>query len=96
MSNDDGRSAVYPPALPREFVHDLRNCLGIAVATADLLLQGVDDGPRTSDLEKIRAACLRAVTVLDQWDSRHTRARGHRDVGVRRMAQIQAGGRHRT
>ena len=72
MSNDDGRSAVHPQALPREFVHDLRNCLGIAVATADLLLHGVAEGPEASDLEKIREACLRAVTVLDRWDSRIT------------------------
>jgi hypothetical protein len=34
MSNDDGRSAIGPRHSPREFVHDLRNCLGIAVGTA--------------------------------------------------------------
>lgn len=68
MSNDDDRSTIHSTALPREFVHDLRNCLGVAVATADLLLHGANEGSQVTDLEKIREACLRAVSVLDRWD----------------------------
>ena len=68
MSHDDGRSAVYPRALPREFVHDLRNLLGTAVCTADLMLHDAGRARQPRDLEHLHEACLKAVDLLDRWD----------------------------
>jgi hypothetical protein len=70
LSDEIGRNVVYPQALPREFVHDLRNHLGTAVGTADLMLHDAGRARQPGDLEKLRDACLKAVELLERWDRR--------------------------
>ena len=49
-----------------QVIHDLRNCLSVAVGTADLVILGGTLSPaQKRDIEKIREACLQAVTILD-------------------------------
>ena len=70
MPKPDKRRNAHPKPLAPEVVHDLRNCLGVAVGTADLLLlDGISDQSQARDIEKIREACLRAISVPDRWDS---------------------------
>jgi nitrogen-specific signal transduction histidine kinase len=60
---------VTPAPLPREFVHELRNALGVAVGTADLLMLQLPPGANARDVDTIRDACLRIVRALDEWET---------------------------
>lgn len=65
MSKPDKRHVPLSEYLP-QVVHDLRNCLSVAVGTADLvLLEHTLNQAQIRDIEKIREACLRAMVILD-------------------------------
>jgi len=65
MSKPDKRRVPLSEYLP-QVLHDLRNCLSVAVGTADLvLLDATLNQAQTRDIEKIREACLGAMTILD-------------------------------
>jgi hypothetical protein len=66
MSHKDARSAGSKAGLPREVVHQIRNDLGTAIATADLLL--LDRSLSLSavrDVQAIRAACLKVMEKIN-------------------------------
>jgi hypothetical protein len=67
MSQDDARSAAPPGArLPHDLVHRLRNDLGVAIGTADLLLLDRSIAPHAlRDLEKIRDACIKTMAEIN-------------------------------
>jgi signal transduction histidine kinase len=65
MSKPDKRHVPLSEYLPR-VIHDLRNCLSVAVGTADLVLLDSTLNPALArDIEKIREACLRAMQIVD-------------------------------
>jgi signal transduction histidine kinase len=52
------------------FVHDMRNFLGIILGYATLLLDDMPaDDPRRSDAEEVRKAGEGALALLENWDT---------------------------
>lgn len=61
----DGRPGVV---VDRAMMHDLVNHLTIALGHSELLLlEAADSVPQRASLEEIRAACRRAVALVDSW-----------------------------
>lgn len=51
------------------FVHDMKNMLGIIIGYSNLLLDEIPaDDPKRPDVEEIRKAGERALTILDTWN----------------------------
>jgi hypothetical protein len=52
----------------RKFVHDMKNMLGIVIGYSNLLLDEMPaDDPRRGDVDEIRKAGEKALTLLDTW-----------------------------
>lgn len=61
----DSRPGVV---VDRAMMHDLVNHLTIALGHSELLLlEAADSVPQRASLEEIRAACRRAVALVDGW-----------------------------
>lgn len=53
----------------RKFVHDMKNMLGIIIGYSNLLLDEMPSGdPKRADVEEIRKAGDKALTILDKWN----------------------------
>jgi signal transduction histidine kinase len=56
--------------IEREFVHDMKNFLGIVIGYANLLLDEIPAGDsRRADVEEIRKAGNGALALLEEWDT---------------------------
>jgi len=66
MAQDDHQGTASPRTLSRELVHRLRNDLGVAIATADLLMLEPSLGLQAlKDVAKIRDACVKAIEQIN-------------------------------
>jgi hypothetical protein len=58
----------------REFVHDMKNYLGIVIGYSNLLLEDLPpEDPLRGDVEEVRKAGQSALALLEQWNA----ASGH-------------------
>ncbi len=65
MSDDPAKPEAQ---LPRRFVHDMKNMLGIIIGYSSLLLDDMPAGdPRRPDVDEIRKAGEGALALLDHW-----------------------------
>ncbi len=56
--------------MPRRFVHDMKNMLGIIIGYSSLLLDDMAaDDPRRPDVDEIRKAGEGALALLDHWNA---------------------------
>lgn len=52
-----------------QFVHDMKNMIGIIIGYSNLLLDELPDGdPKRVDVEEIRKAGESALALLERWN----------------------------